>query len=55
MADDTIVPPGCICDPMDFAALGHMTTCPRYERTTSAELRGLVRKLDTIPDVRTKK
>lgn len=22
--------PDCICDPMDLAALGHMTTCPAY-------------------------
>lgn len=22
--------PDCICDPMDLAALGHMTNCPSY-------------------------
>lgn len=21
---------GCICDPFDLAAMGHMTNCPRY-------------------------
>jgi hypothetical protein len=25
------MPSGCICSPMDFAALGHMTTCPLYQ------------------------
>lgn len=29
------MPSGCICSPMDFAALGHMTTCPLHkERIT---------------------
>lgn len=25
------LPAGCICDPMDFAALGHMTNCPCHK------------------------
>jgi hypothetical protein len=24
------MPQGCVCSPMDYAALGHMTTCPCY-------------------------
>lgn len=26
-----LAPRACVCDPMDLAALGHMTNCPCYE------------------------
>lgn len=32
---NTPMPSGCICSPMDFAALGHMTTCPLHEERTT--------------------
>lgn len=31
---DAPMPEGCICDPFDFAALGHMTQCPCYRTPT---------------------
>lgn len=30
-ADKTVKRCQCICDPMDYAALGHMTNCDCYE------------------------
>lgn len=29
---DAPMPEGCICPPMDYAALGHMTNCPCYRQ-----------------------
>lgn len=26
-----LAPKACICDPMDLAAMGHMTNCPCYD------------------------
>jgi hypothetical protein len=27
------MPKGCVCDPFDYAALGHMLHCPCFTRT----------------------
>lgn len=38
-----IRPKGCICDPFDLAALGHMLNCSCYKAEVNHETSGLLR------------